>query len=131
MFKSLRIPCLALAAATLAWVPPARAQPMDIGTWVVERNLIVDGPVRIEGALNVGGNADVKGPVETAAFMNLPPGVLPVFPGRPPRHIHDPLTVHGSLTVDGDLLVHGPVSVAGPIRIFGNLNAAGPVRERR
>ncbi|NTV11289.1 MAG: hypothetical protein HGA47_11010 [Zoogloea sp.] len=123
---------MAAAVLVLGGTPWAglRAQPMDIGSLTVGRNLVVQGPVRIEGALNAAGDIMVHGPVSAAYFETLPRGSIRFNHTRDTRVVSGPLTVHGSLTVHGDVQIHGPLSVGGPIRVRGRLEADGPMKER-
>ncbi|MGF6753502.1 hypothetical protein [Paraburkholderia sp. GAS42] len=121
---------LSLLAAVI-WLNPGHAQPVETGPLSISGSLVVQGPVTVDGPLTVAGDIFVHGPLTAEWLEQLLPNDPAVRRHWGGRTFHGPLTVHGPLIVHGDLEVRGPLTVEGPAGAVGNIDAEGPIVERR
>ena len=95
----------------------------------------IDGPLRVQGDLYVGGPATVHGPVQARSLTvggplttTLPKDGPPGPAGQAyatPLSIGGPLTVNGPLIVDGSLVVGGPLKCESAPQLLGDTPLAG------
>jgi hypothetical protein len=120
--------CVVVAGA--CW-QAADAQPVETGPLTIGGSLLVHGPVTVEGPLSVAGEIFVHGPLTAGWLARLPVNDPALVRRGGRRTFNGPLTVHGPLVVQGDLEVGGPLTVNGPAGAVENIDAEGPIVERR